>query len=214
MIYIYDLLLNWNNSKRYEFFEWDDNDDLEYVKKIPIFKINNFDDVLNNNIRVNKDFLEKIYNKSEIYGNRKSEKIDYACIFCNNVLDKCIAVEFNEYGESIYKSNIYLFDLDDVLVLGNRVKVFDLELEILFCEKNSDIYLTRKEMMKKKYLMEEINSSYRDNNVDKLKYIYYEFFGEEKDDIVLMRDKLMDSLDSNYDYIYDDIYKLIISPNF
>ena len=75
MIYIYDLILNWSDKRRYEFFEWEDDDEIEYVKKIPVFKINDFDNVLNYTIRVEKDFLSKIYNKSEAYGNRKTEMI-------------------------------------------------------------------------------------------------------------------------------------------
>ena len=32
MIYIYDLILNWCRDKKYEFFEWKENDEIEYIK--------------------------------------------------------------------------------------------------------------------------------------------------------------------------------------
>ena len=33
MKYIYDIILNFN-ERLYEFYEWKDNDDIEYIKKI------------------------------------------------------------------------------------------------------------------------------------------------------------------------------------
>ena len=44
MIYIYDVLLNFNTSL-IEFFEWEENDLIKYVKKLPIYKVS--DDFLN-----------------------------------------------------------------------------------------------------------------------------------------------------------------------
>ena len=45
MIYIYDILLNFNTSL-IEFFEWEENDLIKYVKKLPIYKVS--DDFLYN----------------------------------------------------------------------------------------------------------------------------------------------------------------------
>ena len=38
MIYIYDILLNFNTSL-IEFFEWEENDLIKYIKKIPIYNL-------------------------------------------------------------------------------------------------------------------------------------------------------------------------------
>ena len=38
MIYIYDILLNLNNDF-YEFYEWEKNDNIFHIKKIPIFLV-------------------------------------------------------------------------------------------------------------------------------------------------------------------------------
>ena len=83
MIYIYDLVLNWSNKKRYEFFEWSNNDEIEYIKKIPIFRIDNFDEVVNYNFKVNSSFLNKILYKTEVYNNNSIDKVEYCCIFCD-----------------------------------------------------------------------------------------------------------------------------------
>lgn len=214
MIYIYDLILNWSDLRKYEFFEWNDNDDIEYIKKIPIFRINNFDDILDNNIRIQKDFLSQIHNKTEVYGNKKIEKVEYGCVFCDRDLCKAIAIEFNELGDSIYKSNIYFYDLDDVFELGSRIEPFDLKYKVTFSNKIKDIYLTRVERKKKKFLVNEINSSYRDNNIDKLKYMFFEVFGEESENIDFIKNKLLDSLNNNYNSDHEKIYNLIKIPNF
>ena len=40
MIYVYDILLNWfEEKKNIEFFEWDPKDELEHIKRIPLFRV-------------------------------------------------------------------------------------------------------------------------------------------------------------------------------
>ena len=63
MINVYDILFNLIDSERvYEFFEWNNKDDIEHIKKIPLIKVSShfLDDCINNNIIVDKLFLEKI----------------------------------------------------------------------------------------------------------------------------------------------------------
>ena len=40
MNYIYDILLNFQNEY-YDFFEWNTNDQITHIKKIPIIKVSN-----------------------------------------------------------------------------------------------------------------------------------------------------------------------------
>ena len=65
MIYIYDILLNFNTSL-IEFFEWEENDLIKYIKKIPIYKVS--DDFLynlvNNEIKIESNFLNNIKDKT------------------------------------------------------------------------------------------------------------------------------------------------------
>ena len=209
MIYIYDLVLNWNDKRRYEFFEWNEDDEIEYVKKIPLF-----DELLDSNIRVDKNFLDQIFNKAEVYGNRQTERIEYAAVFCNRELNKAIAIEFSDEGESIYKSNIYFLDLEDIFNIGSRTAAFDLNYQILYDNNDEDYYLTRSEVMKKKYLISEINTCYLENNIDKLEYIYYEVFGEDSSDIQKIHDRLLKSLNNDFSDVHDNLYDLIKIPNF
>lgn len=214
MVYIYDLVLNWCDKKRYEFFEWDDNDEIEYIKRIPVFRINNLSEILDSKIKVNMDFLNKIYNKTEVYGNKKVEKVEYACVLCDSLYKKAIAIEFNGGGESIYRSNIYFYDLDDVFLLSKKIDSFNLVYEVINGYENRDFYLTREEIKKKFFLVNEINNSYFEKDIDKLKYLYYEFFCDECDDINVIRNRLLESLNNNFTYKHNDIYELMKIPNF
>ena len=50
MIYIYDILLNFIDGKRmYEFFEWNSEDVVEHIKRIPMFCVSDrvMEDILN-----------------------------------------------------------------------------------------------------------------------------------------------------------------------
>ena len=67
MKYIYDLLLNFQDSERvFEFFEWSDEDSLEQVKRVPLFRISSFDmnSFLSSKVKVDSNFIKQIYNIS------------------------------------------------------------------------------------------------------------------------------------------------------
>jgi hypothetical protein len=214
MIYIYDLILNWCRNRKYEFFEWKENDEVEYIKKMPVLKIKDFDNICNNDVKVGNDFLEKIYNKSEVYGSKKIEKVEYACIFCDEFLSKAIAIEFDMNGCSLYKSFIYFYDLDDVFDLAKKTDLLELDFSVIEINNDEDKYLTREEIDRKKLLINDINNSYKNNDIDKLKYFYYEIFGKEIDDINVIYNNLINSLNNEFNYKHNVIYEVANIPNF
>ena len=59
MIYIYDIVLNLN-KELIEYFEWDTNDNIKYIRKMPLYKINNklMKDIITKNIKIDKNFLQ------------------------------------------------------------------------------------------------------------------------------------------------------------
>ena len=61
MIYIYDIILNFNKDY-YEFFQWKKSDKILNVKKIPAFKVSDSDlyNFKHNDVIVDKDFISKI----------------------------------------------------------------------------------------------------------------------------------------------------------
>ena len=67
MNYAYDILLNFTDEDRFiEFYEWNDKDYIEHIKKIPMFYISEKDlmTFFKNNIKISKSFLMKIKNKT------------------------------------------------------------------------------------------------------------------------------------------------------
>ena len=61
MVYIYDIILNLTDDNRIlEFFEWDQFDNIEHIKKIPLFRVNTsfIDDLINYEIKIEEDILK------------------------------------------------------------------------------------------------------------------------------------------------------------
>ena len=183
MKYIYDIILNFNESL-YEFYEWKDDDNIEYIKKIPIVKVTEsvFSDLKNNEFVVDDEFLNTIYNKCEVYGNYGIGKIEYACLFC--IDDSIIAFEFNDKGKSIYRIDLYLDECIDVLNYVKKLKVVNFEYKIL--SNYDENLITRKEIDMINFIKREINLIYENENMDKLKYIYYECFNKLEDNVSKM----------------------------
>ena len=179
MIYIYDIILNFN-ERLYEFYEWNENDNIEYVKRIPIFKVTNdvFSDLKNNKVVVSNEFINNIYNKCEVYGNYGIGKIDYVCLFC---IDDVISIEFNEKGEVIYISDLYIDEKLDILSYVKKLNNTVLEYKKI--NKYKDNLMTRKELSMIKFIKREINLIYKSDNLDKLRYIYYECFNKIEENI-------------------------------
>ena len=104
MIYIYDIVLNLNKDL-IEYFEWDTNDNIKYIRKMPLYKINNklMKDIITKNIKIDKNFLSKIYEKSE-YVNYKKYK--YLTLFTNDSI--IVAVLFDEEGNNNLISRVLI----------------------------------------------------------------------------------------------------------
>ena len=142
MKYIYDIILNFND-KYYDFFEWDDKDNIEYIKKIPVFKVSNevIRDLKIDKIQVDLEFLKNIYNKTDIYTNIGINKVEYICLFCSN--DSVIGVEFNSKGISMYKSDLLIDESLDIIDYCSNIKEIKLNYKIIDYEKIK--FITRKE---------------------------------------------------------------------
>ena len=209
MIYVYDIILNWTDSDRvYEFFEWETNDDLEHIKKIPLFKVpfNKFSEFLNYEFKINNDFLQKIENLTEIYGVSTVEKIKYASLFTDGA--RAIAIEFDETGKAIYRSKLLLDEEEEITIISNKLHCEKVAIEQLR-KREFDEYLTRQEVKMKQILEKEINDSYEKKKIDKLKYLYLECFEKESDDLEEMHNRLLASIEKDKNYNHNKLYEVI-----
>ena len=71
MDYIYDISLNFNDEY-FDFYEWNKDDKIINIRKIPIFKVNNktFYDFRMNKVLIDKEFLKLINNHTEYFFNK------------------------------------------------------------------------------------------------------------------------------------------------
>jgi len=200
MKYIYDIILNFN-ERLYEFYEWKDNDNIEYIKKIPIFRVSNdiFSGIKNNKVIVSTEFINNIYNKCEVYGNYGIGKIDYACLFC--IDDDVISLEFNEKGEVIYISDLYIDEKNDILSYVKKLNICNLEYKKI--NKYKEYLITRKELSMINFIKREINLIYKNDNLDKLRYIYYECFNKFEENISKINSDLEKYIFEHPNKLYD-----------
>ena len=116
--YIYDIYLNLNETL-YDFFDWNKNDKLIHIKKIPVIKVN--EDIIkvliNNNIKINDEILTQIYDKTEVWN--MNRKISYCALFATN--SDIIAIEFNKNGKNISKSVLFIDEELEVLEIVNKL---------------------------------------------------------------------------------------------
>ena len=203
MKYIYDIMLNFD-EKFYDFFEWNDSDNIEYIKKIPAFKLSNkvLNELKNNEVIIN-NFINIIKDKTEVYLNTTIDLIEYSCLFVSD--NMVIAVEFNNEGKIIYKSDLLIDEALDVISVCDKLKEIKLDYKIL--KKNTIDFMTKEELKKYNFICREIEKLYLDNNIEKLRYLYYECYNKVKNVSRLMlidlkkyeiSNKLYDLLMLNY----------------
>ena len=191
MVYIYDILLNFNKNL-YEYYEWEKKDNIVHIKKIPIFKVtsNVLNDILTKNIKIDNSFFNIILNKCEIFDKKRIKCIKYACLFTDSY--KIIGVKFQE--NEILLSDLLLDEADDSCSISNRCKLFKLEYNILG-DKNIEYFKTRNEIKIKNKLIEEINNIYNNKEYGKLKYLYFEYFNKYIENIDDCYNELLNSLE-------------------
>ena len=82
MNYIYDILLNFNDML-YDFYDWNVNDNILHIRKIPLIQISKkqLNDIKENEVEFDIEFLEKIKNKTEYFVGRNIKILKNACLF-------------------------------------------------------------------------------------------------------------------------------------
>ena len=209
MNYIYDVTLNFNKNNLYEFYEWKDEDDPEFILKIPVFKISydDFINIKNSDIIVNKNFLNLILDKTEVYAPNSIKIIKYSCIFsCEK---SAVAIEFDSDGKSYMKSNLSIDEEEEIFDYICDVKYSIIDYKIKN-KKNMKIdFSTRNEREVQKYLLNVLNKMIKNKEYSKLKYIFYEIYNEKIDDIEKIYSKLVNitkNKDNKFIKLKDLIY--------
>ena len=203
MNYYYDIILNWSEDKAYDFYEWNDFDSLELIKKIPLFKIKHkaFLDIATNSIKVDQKFLELIADKTLVSDKKNFKRIEYACLFTDT--KNVYALEFDKEGNSISRSKLLVDDELNVLECIYGMKETQLEYVV---KENLKMDSTLRQIKEaKKLIVLEINNLYQNKDIAKLKYLYYEYKKENIDDIDYIYEVIMHDLNKEFN---EDILKL------
>ena len=209
MIYTYDILLNWTKDTRLkEFYEWNLEDDLEHIKKIPIIRVKDIvlKSLLTSKIKIDKTFLSKIKDKTESYFHNEIDVIDYAVIVTTS--KKSLALELDNEGNVIYKSNLLLDEEEEVLEIGEELIPMDIPYKVI-SKSNKVSYLTRKEEEENKFLSREIKKIRQNKEESKLNYLYKEFFIDEGGDFNSKLMILEKEVSKEYNDFHHKLYNLL-----
>lgn len=201
---VYDLLLDFEDEV-YEFFEWERDEEIEHIKKIPLFYVSHemILELFQNKIMVSCDFLEKIYMVTEKYN---MDTIDYACLFTDGSI--VIGVEFDSDGKSICYSRLQLIDEEEITKYLKKEDKKDISYKILGENKDKNL-CTKNEKKIKKFLEREILASYETCEFSKLKYLYLEYFGVDENNFLKIRDELLDSISGCLTKKHFELYEML-----
>lgn len=207
MTYIYDVLLNFTDqNESIEFFEWNKDDTLEHIKKIPLIKVSPsvLNDFIKYNIQVDKNILDRIKQTTIMY--RKTKDLEYALLLSDS--NKVVAFEFNKKGEIISRSNLLLDEEEEIIE-----ESYDEKEELLLYKKLNKLspekFLTRTEKNHQKYLINEIEYLYKEKHNEKLKYLYEEIYSKDKLSIKDKYLRLKSELLENYVDKFEKLYEIV-----
>lgn len=209
MIYIYDILLNFCDCDMlYDFYEWNTNDTIENIKRIKLVHVDRdtFDKLLNYDIRLDYNFLIKLYRTCEVYTTKKVKIIDYCSLFSDG--DRVIAIEFNNEGKPIYKSKLLIDEEEEIAILASNLELSSFEFQV-FDKILDNRFFTRNELLIRRYLIKEIEECYEKKNYNKLRFLYQEYFDNEEDSYSKMKDDLMGSIRLTVDDKHINLYQLL-----
>lgn len=202
MNYYYDLELNFLEES-YKFYEWEKDDIWEYYKKVPLFLVSNkcLKDILEYEIIVDKEFLDKIYNKAK----RRDGVSKYVALFAAS--DGVIGVEFGDDGKSILWSYVSVMDEVNIMDILDTLKQEKIKYEIGNVRIRKDNL--RMEDIIRNFVLKEIDSLENNVNIYKLKYLYIEWFNEEGNNKLDMIQKMKDKINGDIGNDEVKVYNLI-----
>lgn len=208
MNFIYDILINFNDDL-FDFYEWNTDDNVTHIRKIPLFRISTetLEKFKDFNVKLDFNFLKKIENKTEKFTSRDVERISYVALFSD--LNDVIALKFNERGNNIKISKLLIDECEDVLDVVNRCSETKIDFEILK-KKNKNDFKTRLQIEKTNYLNKSLKKLEKNKDIEKLKYLYFECFNEKQDELSIIINELKQAIDNEkIKQTMYDFFKLI-----
>ncbi len=204
MNYIYDILVNFN-EEMYDFFDWNESDNIEHIRKIPLIRVEakDFFNIKHNVVKFDNEFLNKIQNKTEVFNNRKVKNMEYAFLLTNGV--EVIGQKI-ENGKNKYMTSLLIDEDTEVIEVCERLDESSIKYDIEKPKKIS-LFSTRHDKHIIEYIKKEIKLLSK--NHDKLKYLYYECFDKKENNINIIIKHFNKCLDMDNEKIYMKIYEFL-----
>lgn len=202
MNYIYDVLANFNDCF-YDFYDWNDSDNIIHIKKLPILKvsIDFFNKIKYCDVLVGSCLLEKIYRKTEFFNINKN-KYSYVCCFCDG--REALIISFDSKGNILGRSSMLIDEENEVIDISECIDYVDYDFEVIN-ELSYDFFKTRKELSINQLFFDELKCM----SNDKIRYLYFECFNEREFDVKKIIDKFVNEFNNNFDFIYGKIYSFL-----
>ena len=196
MTYIYDIILNFQKNY-YDFFEWQPQDKITNISKIAIYHVSDKDFLIlkNNDVVVEEHFINTI--KKD---NKKQKKI--MCIVSNN--KKTIAILFNNKGVLLKRSSLIFEEEEEAIELSKNIKITNINYKKNIFHPYKNILRVEKE--KKDTIISYIKKT---NDISVLKYLHYNYYLEDSDNINFIKNKLIKDLSKEWNEKQKNIYKIV-----
>ena len=129
MNYIYDILLNFQKDF-YDFFEWNPEDEILHIRKIPLFRVSNKDFTIfkKGNVRFESSFMSRIYNRTEKFKKINTSALNYVFLVSNG--KEAMGLKLNKNGIITHRSSLLIDEDDEIADMANDLKMnFKLDLK-------------------------------------------------------------------------------------
>ena len=190
MDYIYDIVLNFNDDY-YEFYEWKQEDKINNIKKIPIYKIptNKYLDIKNNHVTIDQSSLP---HTSKMF------------LLTNGI--EIIGILTNKQGKVIKKSSLIFEESDDILEDKELIK--NINIKYTVDKINKSYYLGRIVKEKEKYINNYLKKINKLEDEYLLKYLYYDIYNIDEVNIDKIYNNLINLTKKDINKIYECIKRV------
>lgn len=196
----YDIVVNFDEVMYY-FYEWDENDVLEYIKSIPMIRVSkkSFKQILLNKIQLEEKEVEKIKNQTTFVNGKTT-----TALLITDTLNSFV-LEFDHRGQEIGISTLQIEEELDITEMSFVMKNYDLQFNPIL--KRSFNTIGRKDEYIKTFITSELEELYTSKNKSKLDYFYLELFKKQgtsfEEAYQEMKDYLSKGVTQELYYIYD-----------
>ena len=206
MGYIYDILLNFNKEP-VEYFLWNEDDNIKYVKKIILYKVDTdiLKDILNYDIEFDPNFTKNIPSY-EMNGEKNSPKL---VLLTDGLIVFGLIIKSNKV-DSI--SRLLLDEEYEVLEASNHLEYNDIKYKKIKEKTIDKNNLTRYEKENKVKLEEKLDTLYKNKKDSELIYLYYEYTGLEKSNTQYIYNYLKNSL-NDYNDKHNNLLNILLMTN-